>query len=153
MSIKCEICGRKFKTPQGLRGHKTFVHQMTNAKGPPARLATEQGWSEMEGRTEKREIDTGLLDELLTPIRIAAENLNNRLTEIETTDLSEKRMTRLCSYCDDFSIRANTKDAEIRFLNEHIEQQHPDKPLASDKPVIVREEDGLEYIIAERYEC
>ena len=22
----CEICGKEFRTPQGLRGHKTFVH-------------------------------------------------------------------------------------------------------------------------------
>ena len=24
--VECELCGRLFKNPQGLRGHKTFFH-------------------------------------------------------------------------------------------------------------------------------
>ncbi len=48
MSVKCEICGREFKNTQGLRGHKTFVHQMTTTQDTPARLATEQRLSEVE---------------------------------------------------------------------------------------------------------
>jgi hypothetical protein len=47
MSVNCEICGKDFKTTQGLRGHKTFVHQMTTTQDPPARLVTEQELSEV----------------------------------------------------------------------------------------------------------
>ncbi len=42
MVVKCEICGREFKTTQGLRGHKTFVHQMTGSSKPRATSAIEQ---------------------------------------------------------------------------------------------------------------
>lgn len=55
MVVKCEICGREFKTTQGLRGHKTFVHQMTGSSKPRATSAIEQLTSKLE-----------LLDERLT---------------------------------------------------------------------------------------
>ena len=42
MSAVCEICGKEFKNTQGLRGHKTFVHQVISSKESPTRLATEQ---------------------------------------------------------------------------------------------------------------
>ena len=40
--VKCDLCGREFKTTQGLRGHKTFFHQQaqfaadTGSVAPPA---------------------------------------------------------------------------------------------------------------------
>ena len=41
--VSCDICGKEFKTTQGLRGHKTFVHQLTSFSGKSATpLATEQ---------------------------------------------------------------------------------------------------------------
>ena len=48
MVVKCEICGREFKTTQGLRGHKTFVHQMTGSSKPRATSAIEQLTSKLE---------------------------------------------------------------------------------------------------------
>jgi hypothetical protein len=30
--VTCELCGRKFKNTQGLRGHKTFVHGQFGAE-------------------------------------------------------------------------------------------------------------------------
>jgi DNA repair exonuclease SbcCD ATPase subunit len=70
MSAICEICGREFKTTQGLRGHKTFVHQIISPSEPPARLATEQHLSKLDDRLQKLESMTGLkepgaLDRLL----------------------------------------------------------------------------------------
>ena len=85
-------------------------------------------------------------------MRNAILDLNNRLTDLENSDPNKKRMTRLCSYCDNFRISAKTKGAEIRLLNEHIKQQHPNKPLVGYGPVVVREEDGSKVIIADRYE-
>lgn len=60
-------------------------------------------------------------------------------------------MTRLCPHCDDFHIKANTLAAENRFLNEHLKQWHPDKPLRGDNQTVIRQEDGSERIIADRY--
>ena len=60
MSVTCEICGKEFKNTQGLRGHKTFVHQRTSTQDPPARPATEQEVSIIEDRLSKLEYITGL---------------------------------------------------------------------------------------------
>lgn len=122
--INCPKCSKKLKHKGALNGHLAFAHGIIT----PRQLT---------------------LDEL----RNAIKDLNNRLTDMENSDPNKKRMTRLCSYCDNFSIRAKTKGAEIRSLNEHIKQQHPDKPLVGYEPVVVREEDGSEVIIADRYEA
>ena len=121
--INCPECGKELKHRGALNGHLAFAHGT---------------------RTEK-----GLtLDELRSSIK----DLNSRLTDLETSNPSKKRMTRLCSYCDDFSIKAKTESAENMLLNEHIKQQHPDKPLVGYGPVVIREEDGTEYIVADQYE-
>jgi hypothetical protein len=36
--VKCELCGRLFKTPQGLRGHKTFFHDQRARRNEPVEL-------------------------------------------------------------------------------------------------------------------
>lgn len=49
MSALCEFCNREFKTTQGLRGHKTFVHGITKLScRPVTRPATEQQRGELE---------------------------------------------------------------------------------------------------------
>ena len=60
MSAVCEICGKEFKNTQGLRGHKTFVHQVTSSKESPTRLATEQELNKLEDRLQNLERVTGL---------------------------------------------------------------------------------------------
>jgi chromosome segregation ATPase len=65
MSIKCEICGKEFRTTQGRRGHMTFVHQMTTTHDPPARLATEQEMTKLEERLEQLSEQVEQLDGLL----------------------------------------------------------------------------------------
>jgi len=90
MSVTCEICGKEFKNSQGLRGHKTFVHQMTTTHDPVTRLATEQELDQLTTRLEKLESITGLkepssLDRLLgtdKPITEQLERHTRRLTEL-----------------------------------------------------------------------
>jgi hypothetical protein len=91
MNTTCEICGKKFKTTQGLRGHKTFVHQMTNSSDKPsAPLATEQPPGKLEERLQKLENAIGLkepseLEQLLgitdKPITAQLEQHTHQLTK------------------------------------------------------------------------
>ena len=46
MQLKCEICGRMFRTPQGLSGHKQFYHK---AKLSQPTVASAKGDSSIEG--------------------------------------------------------------------------------------------------------
>ena len=67
MDTTCEICGREFKTSQGLRGHKNFKHQMAKLKEPPAPPVTEQKLNKLEERRGEVELnvespDPGLLN-------------------------------------------------------------------------------------------
>ena len=120
--INCPECGKELKHKGALNGHLSFAHGIITPRGLT-------------------------LDEL----RNAIKDLSHRLSDLETTDLSEKRMTRLCPHCDDFHIKANTLAVENRFLNEHLKQWHPDKPLRGDNQTVIRQEDGSERIIADRY--
>ncbi len=98
--IKCPRCGKELKHKGALNGHLVFAHGITT----PRALT---------------------LDEL----RSVVKDLNNRLTDMETSNLTSKPLAMICSYCDNFSVSANTYRAEVRLLNEHIKQKHPDKPL------------------------
>ena len=81
MAVKCEMCSREFKTTQGLRGHKTFVHQLTRASAPAVRLVTEQQSSKLEERVEQLTSKLELLEarssDLNTRVDIQAEQLKH----------------------------------------------------------------------------
>ncbi len=100
MTVNCEICGKQFKNTQGLRGHKTFVHQMTTTHDPVTRLATEQELDQLTTRLEKLESITGLkepstLDRLLgtdQPITAQLEEHTRELSELhkQVSELAEQ---------------------------------------------------------------
>ena len=71
MVVKCEMCGREFKTTQGLRGHKTFVHQMTSSSKPRATQALEELTRKLE-----------LLDERLANFTIRVDKLAERYEKL-----------------------------------------------------------------------
>ena len=75
--VSCDICDKEFKNTQGLRGHKTFVHQMTATHDPPTRLATEQPVSRLRARL-------GLTDSKTEPIAEQLSNIENRLNNLES---------------------------------------------------------------------
>ncbi|MFC1907564.1 hypothetical protein ACFLW8_05710 [Chloroflexota bacterium] len=151
MSTECEICGKDFKNTQGLRGHKTFIHQLTTSTEAPSRPEDEFQEINLDEVIETFINCAELEHRLVALICSVLEDQNTRITELETCDITEKRMSRLCPYCDSFSIIANTRAAENRFLNVHLRQQHPDKPLAGNGQVVIHDENGSEVIIADRY--
>ena len=93
MSAICEICGKEFKNTQGLRGHKTFVHQVTSSSGKSAApLATEQQLSLLEDRLQQLERVTGLRESDLDFSLSDTEPLTDRLTNI-TEEVAKLRDT------------------------------------------------------------
>jgi chromosome segregation ATPase len=87
MSAICEICGKEFKTTQGLRGHKTFIHKVTSSSSKSAAPpATEQQLSKLEERLQKLEWVTGLreteLGDPLNDLLSDTEPLTNQLNNI-----------------------------------------------------------------------
>lgn len=87
MSAICEICGKEFKTTQGLRGHKTFIHKVTSSSSKSAAPpATEQQLSKLEERLQKLEWVTGLreteLGDPLNDLLSNTEPLTNKLNNI-----------------------------------------------------------------------
>jgi DNA repair exonuclease SbcCD ATPase subunit len=101
MSVRCELCGKEFKNTQGLRGHKTFVHQMhSSSSKSPTPLATEQQLSKLDERLQRVERVTGLkepssLDQILgtdKPITERLEQNTRQLAELsnQLKDLSQQ---------------------------------------------------------------
>ena len=80
--IVCEICGKKFKNAQGLRGHKTFVHGITGSKIPktPAIQSTsEQQLNSLDDRLKRLELISISKDSLPDVITDAVEPLTQKL--------------------------------------------------------------------------
>jgi len=130
MSAVCEICGKEFKTTQGRRGHKTFVHQLTSFSGKSATpLATEQQLDQLTTRLEKLESITGLkepssLDRLLgtdKPITEQLERHTRRLTELSGQLREISQQVKLASSNTD----VHNLSRQVAQLNEQV-KKHAD---------------------------
>ena len=88
MVIKCDICGKEFKNSQGLRGHKTFVHDKasssSNSSSPaPAQqlsTAVAQPVETVGDLTELRADLDGVLDE----VSILSQQFSMLINEVKT---------------------------------------------------------------------
>ena len=98
MSVTCEICGKEFKNSQGLRGHKTFVHQITTTQEPPARLATEQELGIVEEKLELLYAQVEQLDELLSnlvsKVDRQAEQVSKLAVQVNSAQAKDQKLTR-----------------------------------------------------------
>ena len=115
--VSCDICGKKFKNTQGLRGHKNFVHsdkvgnagqivaqqatqqQLSSKLSTP--VTTEQRLSQLEKRFEKLEYITGVRetnepDKLLGITDIPLTGQVSQLTE-QFSKLAEQLKTEYVS--------------------------------------------------------
>ena len=103
MSVTCEICGKEFKTTQGLRGHKNFVHQMTTTNDPPAQLATEQELSIVEEKLkllhEQIEEVDNLLSNLVSKVDKQAEQVNKLTSQLSIAQLEDRRLSSEITRC------------------------------------------------------
>ena len=119
MSVKCDICGKEFKNTQGLRGHKTFVHQMTTTHDPPARLATEQPVSRLRARL-------GLTDSKTEPITEQLNNIENRLNKLESiTGVKELSVQdRLLGTDKPITEQVNQLSEQLSKLTEQLKSEY-----------------------------
>lgn len=113
MSIKCEICGKEFKTSQGLRGHKTFVHQMSATQDPPARLATEQELIEVEDPVKQ----------LVTLLKQIVDLLNKQYSMV--ADLTQYRHS-IGEQAKKLTARVSSTETENRKLAQEVSKRHHD---------------------------
>ena len=93
--IICDLCGKKFKNAQGLRGHKTFVHGITGSKIPKApaiQQAGEPQLSSLEERLARLELIAiskdslpGIIAESIAPLSDKLINTTEQLARISNT--------------------------------------------------------------------
>jgi len=96
--VECELCGRQFKNPQGLRGHKTFYHGI---RANHAKKIKPDHYREAE--------ETKINEEQL--------NLLNRVGEMESTITELKEtLEKWESYLALFSIEEQVEKHD-RWLN------------------------------------
>ncbi len=102
MSVTCEICGKEFKTTQGLRGHKTFVHDIHADRGKQAdgfqydkqedktardNRIKDKYFDEPRGKLDKMERVVSGNIELANELRRAVNKLQEQLT-VQNQELS-----------------------------------------------------------------
>jgi len=130
MSVICEICVKKFKNTQGLRGHKTFVHGITgsNTQQPVARLASEQQVRLLEDRLQQLERVTGLRESDLDFSLSDTEPLTDRLTNITeyVTKLSDavSKLSDIVSKLSEDVEPAKADKVMVGELNHKLKEAH-----------------------------
>lgn len=135
--IVCEICGKKFKNAQGLRGHKTFVHGITGSKIPktPAIAPTnEPQLSSLEERLKRLELIIISKDSLPDAITGAIEPLTQKLNN--TTEQLAKISDTVSILNQD--IRRNntaidTQEKDFNRLFTNLEKAHEKLAAAIDQ--------------------
>ena len=148
MSVTCEICGKEFKNTQGLRGHKTFVHQLTSSSGKSAApLATEQQPSKLEDRLQKLERVTGLreteIGDLLNDLLSDTEPLTNKLINIieQMTKLSDT-VSKLSEDVELARVSKAMMDADKAYYDNRLDELNQKYMEAHNKLVAVVNSNG-----------
>ncbi|MBU2009867.1 MAG: hypothetical protein KJ624_08555 [Chloroflexi bacterium] len=119
--VTCEFCGKQVKTPQGLRGHKTFVHGITGSSTPRsvAAPATALPVSLLEDRLQQLERATGLRESDSEFSLSDTEPLTHRLTSIadQVTKLTDA-VSNLSDIVSKLSEGAELAKADTGTVNE-----------------------------------
>jgi hypothetical protein len=106
MMVECELCGRQFKNPQGLRGHKTFYHGI---RANHAKKIKPDHYREAE--------ETKINEEQL--------NLQNRVREMESTIVELKdTFEKWQSYMALLSTQSETQHlaSKIKLIEKQVEK-------------------------------
>jgi hypothetical protein len=91
--VKCELCGRQFKTPQGLRGHKTFFHGLHAGNRNPTKLE-ENSFNKSDKKLERLTKDVEDIAKTLADLKGSLNYLQSRIVSMasrrETQSIIEK---------------------------------------------------------------
>ena len=117
--VICELCGKEFRTTQGLRGHKTFKHGIRADHGRLAVLLdrfvrTDETKSELESDNSR-----------LTESEDELGNIVSRVTKIEYTILElEKTLERLGKYMALLATQNETSHlaSRVKLIKEQVEK-------------------------------
>jgi len=86
--IECELCGKEFKTGQGLSGHMKFVHGVSGGSGKPVtQLVTSEQLQQLGEQLRQLEGDTEQLGEQVSSYTHQLSNhtqqLNNHTQQLQ----------------------------------------------------------------------
>jgi len=135
--IVCEICGKKFKNAQGLRGHKTFVHGITGSKipkTPTIQPTSEQQLSSLEDRLKRLELISISKDSLPDVIKDAVEPLTEKLNN--TTEQLARLSDTVSILNHDIRRNNTTADAQRKDFTQlftNLERAHEKLATAIDQ--------------------
>ena len=112
--VKCELCGREFKTMQGLRGHKTFVHG--ESKNP---LILSVGSSATQQRLEQVVERVALLEQQLSS-RAEGDKMPDNSEYLTVKDFEHQKM--LAQLAADAEKREAKHQQALETINNQLKE-------------------------------
>ncbi|MFC2001084.1 hypothetical protein ACFLUZ_01100 [Chloroflexota bacterium] len=79
--VECELCGRLFKTPQGLRGHKTFFHGHRARRNEPVEFR-ENSLNKSDEKLNRLTKDIQIITETLADLKRNLNYLQYRMVSL-----------------------------------------------------------------------
>ena len=141
--IKCELCGKVMRTTQGLRGHKTFVHDLHSNQGKKVVMLTDDQWenetsttveyegnssSELRDRLDELENNVISNNELLTELRRVVSDMRSDLALMAT----RFQLRRIATTVEMLGKRLETHDRWSNPQDIHeVIRSLPDGPITS----------------------
>jgi hypothetical protein len=111
--VYCEICNKEFKSPQGLHGHRQFVHQIIDGQ-PVAQPDTDQQLSLLYGRIAE-------VENTLEHLKSARLN-DDALTLNENLNEDTEQLKQVSEHLDELDRQYSAMETAKSNSNIHLQQ-------------------------------